>query len=235
MAGEAILLVEDDLLIQDALSYSLGKEGFKVIAASSGEVGLKIAHQQEIDLILLDLMLPIMSGLEVCREVRRFSAVPILIVTAKGEETDRIVGLELGADDYIVKPYSTRELVARIRANLRRYRHQAQDSDKKAAIVIGDIIIDRARREVTKKDQKVHLSFQEFELLLALMEAKGAVVSRDELLARAWGQEWVGGPKTLDVHVRWLREKLEADPTKPQLILTSRGLGYRMLSPEERK
>lgn len=232
MAGERLLLIEDDPMIVDALSYSLGREGFELLTAGDGEEGLRIAIESRPDLVLLDLMLPGMGGLEVCRELRRVSTVPILMVTAKGEETDRVVGLELGADDYIVKPYSTRELVARIRANLRRAAVAAPPACA-PVVTVGPLRIDLARREVVREGQLVHLSYREFELLRALLEAGGAVVTREQLLDRVWGEEWVGDPRTLDVHMRWLREKLEAEPGKPCLLLTARNVGYRMVTAGE--
>lgn len=231
MAGERLLVIEDDPMILDALGYSLAQEGFQVISATDGREGLRLAQSAQPDLVLLDLMLPGLSGLEVCREVRKTSSVPILMVTAKGEETDRVVGLELGADDYILKPYSTRELVARIRANLRRA--SGAMSDQTPIGVLGPLRIDVARREVSREGQIVHLSFREYELLQALWEARGAVVLREQLLDRVWGQDWVGDPRTLDVHMRWLREKLEAEPSRPRLLLTVRNVGYRLVTPGE--
>lgn len=231
MAGERLLVVEDDAMILDALRYSLGKEGFDVLAAGDGPEGLRLALEARPDLVLLDLMLPGMSGLEVCREIRKVSQIPILMVTAKGEETDRVVGLELGADDYIVKPYSTRELVARIRTNLRRSAMSLPGPT--TSMRLGELVIDIARRDVTRAGKSVHLSFREFELLVALLEARGAVVLREQLLNRVWGQDWVGDPRTLDVHMRWLREKLEAEPSTPRLFLTVRNVGYRLVTAEE--
>ena len=231
MPGEHLLIIEDDPMIVDALGYSLLKEGFKLTTAGDGEAGLRAAIETHPDLVLLDLMLPRMSGLEVCRELRKVSSVPILMVTAKGEETDRVVGLELGADDYIVKPYSTRELVARIRANLRRVGGMAAPASQPVAL--GSLRIDLARREVTRACQPVHLSYREFELLSALLEAGGAVVTREALLNRVWGEGWVGDPRTLDVHIRWLREKLETEPGKPRLLRTARNVGYRLVTAGE--
>jgi two-component system, OmpR family, response regulator VicR len=228
MAGEKILLVEDDPMIQDALGYSLEKEGFEVLRAFDGEEGLKLARTCFPHLVLLDLMLPKMGGLEVCREIRRQSTVPILIVTARGEETERVIGLELGADDYIVKPFGTRELLARVRANLRRV-----GFSEKAEHQIGPISMNLSRREVSKNGELVHLSFREFELLEALLNAHGAVVERAKLLDAVWGTQWVGDPRTLDVHMRWLREKLEEEPSDPKLFLTVRNVGYRLVTPEE--
>ena len=215
-------------MIQDALSYSLSKEGFEVLQAFDGPQGLELAKSSDPHLILLDLMLPTIGGLEVCREIRRFSTVPILIVTARGEETERVVGLELGADDYIVKPFGTRELIARIRANLRRVSFQAAEERH-----LGTLTIDLAKREVTRSGEPVHLSFREFELLAALLASHGAVVERAALLDSVWGTDWVGDHRTLDVHIRWLREKLEEVPAEPKLILTIRNVGYRLVTAEE--
>lgn len=228
MAGEKILLIEDDPMIQDALGYTLEREGFEVLAALDGKKGLELAQDASPDLVLLDLMLPGVGGLEVCREIRRHSTVPILIVTARGEETERVVGLELGADDYIVKPFGTRELLARIRANLRRVGFTQGQTES-----VGPLSIDLARRQVQRRGEAVHLSFREFELLAALLAARGAVVERNQLLDRVWGQDWVGDPRTLDVHVRWLREKLEDEPGRPRLLLTVRNVGYRLVTEEE--
>lgn len=226
--SERILLVEDDPMISDALSYSLSKEGFEVLQAFDGPEGLRLAKEAEPHLILLDLMLPTIGGLEVCREIRRFSTVPILMVTARGEETERVIGLELGADDYIVKPFGTRELIARIRANLRRVGFVEKKETK-----FGTVAIDFSKREVTRDGEPIHLPFREFELLAALAAAKGAVVERSALFDSVWGTDWVGDHRTLDVHIRWLREKLEEQPAQPKLILTVRGVGYRLVTAEE--
>ena len=216
-------------MIQDALGYSLEREGFVVVSALDGQQGLELARQQSPDLVLLDLMLPRMGGLEVCREIRRHSTVPILILTARGEESERVVGLELGADDYVVKPFSTRELLARIRANLRRVAFAAPPPPA----LDGPLRLDLERREVFRQGQPVHLSFREFELLKCLYLARGAVVERARLLDEVWGQDWIGDPRTMDVHIRWLREKLEEVPAEPRLILTCRNVGYRLATPEE--
>lgn len=231
MTGAELLLIEDDQMISDALKYGLEKEGFIVSQAFDGQAGLELARKNTPDLVLLDVMLPLLNGLEVCREIRRFSTVPILMVTARGEESDQVTGLELGADDYIVKPFGTRQLVARIRANLRRVGFQS-DTDS-AQEPVGKIGIDFGRRLVTRQGEPTHLSFREFELLAALFQAKGDVVNRESLLNAVWGSDWVGDPRTLDVHVRWLREKLEDDPGQPKLLLTVRGVGYRLVTSEE--
>lgn len=233
MARPKILVADDDALIVDVLAYQLKKEGYEVVVAHDGEAALALAHSAQPDLILLDVMMPKMDGWEVCRELRRTSTVPVLMLTARGEELDRVLGLELGADDYIVKPFSFRELLARVRATLRRVAFEQQRAADQAQeqVVLGSVVIDRRRHVVTRNGQTVPLSPREYDLLLALVDAGGAAVSRDELLDRVWGERWVGTPRTLDVHVRWLREKLEADPSNPQLILTVRGTGYRVAIP----
>lgn len=226
-----LLLVEDDQMISDALRYGLEREGFEVLQAFDGESGLQRAKEDQPDLVLLDIMLPKLNGLEVCREIRKTSTVPILMVTARGEEQDQVAGLELGADDYIVKPFGTRQLIARIRANLRRVGFQ--DAVSGQVVQLQGIAIDLGRRMVTKDNLAVHLSFREFELLAALLQAKGNVVERETLLNAVWGEDWVGDPRTLDVHMRWLREKLEDDPGHPKLLLTARGVGYRLVTAQE--
>lgn len=230
MAPDCILLVEDDPAIADPLRYQLERNGYRVVAAADGREALELARQAAPDLVLLDLMLPGLDGMDVCRELRRESNVPVLMMTARGEEADRVLGLELGADDYIVKPFSFRELLARIRANLRRV---ALDTRPQGPLMLGAVSIDLARRVVSRAGQPVSLSFREFELLRALALARGAVCSRESLLDGVWGPDWVGDPRTVDVHVRWLREKLESDPAHPELVLTSRGAGYRLVTPDE--
>lgn len=230
MAPDCILLVEDDPAIADPLRYQLERHGYRVVAAGDGCEALELARKTSPDLVLLDLMLPGLDGMEVCRELRRESSVPVLMMTARGEEADRVLGLEMGADDYIVKPFSFRELLARIRANLRRV---ALDTRSQGPLELGTVRIDLARRVLSKAGQPVSLSFREFELLRALALARGAVCSRESLLDGVWGPDWVGDPRTVDVHIRWLREKLESDPAHPELLLTSRGAGYRLVTPDE--
>jgi DNA-binding response OmpR family regulator len=177
-----------------------------------------------------------MDGLDVCRALRRDSDVPIIMLTARVEETDRLIGLELGADDYIVKPFSFRELLARIHAALRRAAYSQQSAgvpDPNDRVILGDLLVDRRRHTVARGGQPIALSPREYDLLGALLDANGAMVSRDDLLDRVWGEEWVGTPRTLDVHIRWLRGKIEADPAHPQLILTVRGAGYRLVTAGE--
>ena len=237
MPQETILLADDDEMIVDVLRYRLEAEGYMVIVARDGEEALRLALSANPDLVLLDVMMPRMQGWEVCRELRRTSAVPILMLTARGEEMDRVLGLELGADDYVVKPFSFRELLARIHAHLRRMTRltpqpaAAQEEDGRA--ILADVSIDRRRHIVTRAGQPVMLSPREYDLLLALLDAGGAVIERGDLLDQVWGEEWIGNPRTLDVHIRWLREKLEADPAAPRLILTVRGSGYRLVTPSE--
>ncbi len=231
MGQECILLVEDDAAIAEPLRYQLERHGYRVVSTGDGRQALELARQEPPDLVLLDLMLPGLDGLEVCRELRRESPVPVLMMTARGEEMDRVLGLEMGADDYIVKPFSFRELLARVRANLRRV---ALDTRRVAGPLELDALrVDLDRRTVTREGEPVALSFREFELLRALVLARGAVCSRECLLDTVWGPDWVGDPRTVDVHVRWLREKLERDAAHPRLLLTSRGAGYRLVTPDE--
>lgn len=232
MAIASILLADDDKLIVDVLRDQLTREGYAVIPAYDGLQALNLARTRQPDLVLLDVMMPKMQGWEVCREIRRESTVPILMLSARGEEMDRVIGLEMGADDYIVKPFSFREVLARIRANLRRVTYD-QPSGNEDSITIGAITFDRKRHQVTKDGAPVNLSQREYDLLMALLDADGAVVPRGDLLDQAWGAEWIGDPRTLDVHIRWCREKLEEDPGSPHLILTVRGVGYRLISPGE--
>lgn len=236
MTHERILLADDDALILDVLRYQLEKEGYQVLTAEDGQQALDLAQSGAPDLVLLDVMMPKLQGWEVCRELRRTSMVPILMLTARGEELDRVLGLELGADDYIVKPFSFRELLARIHAALRRVTYNQQmaiASEPESRVLLGDLLIDRRRRGVFRRRQPLSLSPREYDLLIALLDANGAVVTRDDLLDRVWGEEWVGTPRTLDVHIRWLRAKIEVDPADPRLILTVRGAGYRLVTAAE--
>jgi DNA-binding response OmpR family regulator len=232
---QTILLADDDDMIVDALSYQLEKEGYKVLKAYDGEEALELARQGNPDLVLLDVMMPKLKGWEVCQALRRESAVPILMITARGEEMDRVLGLELGADDYIVKPFSFRELLARIRATLRRITldHQSNSGAADDIVRLGHLEIDRAKHIVTCSGEPVSLSQREYDLLMALLDANGSVVKRGDLLDQVWGEEWIGDPRTLDVHIRWLREKLEKNPGSPKLIITIRGVGYRLVSADE--
>lgn len=241
MAGKPmILLADDDEMIVDVLQRQFIREGYDVEVAFDGEEALRKARTAAPDLVLLDVMMPRLQGWEVVRALRRESAVPVLMLTARGEEMDRILGLELGADDYIVKPFSFRELLARVRATLRRVSlDQPAPAPAPLApstaglMTLGYLSIDRRRYQVTRNGQPLALTQREYDLLIALLDADGAVVARADLLDRVWGESWFGDPRTLDVHIRWLREKLEQDPGHPTLILTVRGVGYRLVSPDE--
>ncbi len=227
-----ILLVDDEPLIADSLSYSLRREGFEVKAVGDGTQALQEVEDFEPDLIVLDIMLPGMSGLEVCRQLRTHSATPVIMLTARGEEIDRVLGLEVGADDYLAKPFSFRELLARIRSILRRVELDRQ-STQTQQITLGDLNLDPVARRMFKANQEIQLSAREFDLLSILMRNAGRALSRDELLTEVWGDDWIGDPRTLDVHVRWLRIKVEDDPASPRYIQTVRGHGYRFAGPEE--
>ncbi len=221
-----ILIVEDETSFSEALSFLLGKEGFDVSIAENGRTALELFKSQTFDLILLDLMIPEVSGIEVCRSIRTTSAVPIIMLTAKDSEIDKVVGLELGADDYVTKPYSSRELVARIKAVLRR--GVADDSHSEAGIhSVANIRMDIERHQVTVNGVLVPLPLKEFELLEFLMRNAGRVMTRAQLIDRVWGGDYYGDTKTLDVHIKRLRSKIEVDPANPLLIQTIRGLGYK--------
>lgn len=227
-----ILLVDDEPLITDSLSYSLRREGFEVRAVSDGPAALQEIQDFQPDLVVLDIMLPGMSGLEVCRRLRAQSAIPVIMLTARGEEIDRVLGLEVGADDYLAKPFSFRELLARIRSILRRVEMDRQMSQTQS-LTLGKLTLDPVSRRAYKGDQELQLSAREFDLLSMLMMNAGRALSRKELLSEVWGNEWVGDSRTLDVHVRWLRLKVEDDPASPKYIQTVRGHGYRFAGPEE--
>ncbi|HHY14165.1 MAG TPA: response regulator transcription factor [Thermoanaerobacterales bacterium] len=222
-----ILVVDDEKPIADILKYYLEKEGFDVLVAYDGAEAVEITFQEEPDLIILDIMLPKLDGFEVCKKLREDFAMPILMLTAKGEEADKIKGLELGADDYITKPFSNKELIARVRANLRRVNIQESwDNDTSKIIKADNLEIDLDKYEVIKNGEPVRLTLREFELLKYLACQKGQVFSREQLLENVWGYEYYGDMRTVDVTVRRLREKVEDNPSKPELILTKRGLGY---------
>jgi DNA-binding response OmpR family regulator len=227
-----ILLVDDEQLITDSLSYSLKREGFEVDIAADGISAIQAVEETHPDLIVLDLMLPDISGFEVCRRLRTFTTTPVIMLTARGEEIDRVLGLEVGADDYLAKPFSFRELLARIQAMLRRVQLDRQ-APQSQHIAMGQLGMDPVARRVYKGEQEVQLSAREFDLLAILMKNAGRAMSRDELIKLVWGDDWVGDPRTLDVHVRWLRLKIEEDPAAPQYIQTVRGFGYRFAGQEE--
>ncbi len=225
-----VLLVEDELDVAQPLVFGLQAEGFKTLHADRGKAGLEMARREKPDVILLDVRLPDTDGFTLLRTLRGESTTPIIMVTARGQELDRVMGLELGADDYIVKPFSFRELVARVRALLRRRQlDRGSGSAVTDRISSGDLALDRTARQVWKGQELVDLSPREFELLLTLMEHPGQALSRQELLDRVWGVDWVGDPRTLDVHIRWLREKIEPDAAAPYYIQTVRGHGYRFI------
>ena len=225
-----ILLVEDEASIREPLAEVLRSEGFETLVAGSVAEALEEARRSP-DLVLLDVMLPDGSGFDVCRELRRDSQVPIIMLTARGEEADRVVGLELGADDYVVKPFSAREVVARIRAVLRRTDTSAPAED--TPIEIGELRLDPARRLVTLNGDSLELSRKEYELLKLLMENAGSVVKRERVFEEVWDTQWFGSMKTLDVHVSGLRRKLGDDPSQPRFLHTVRGVGFRFASDDE--
>jgi two-component system response regulator RegX3 len=227
-----ILLVEDEESITAPLSEALSREGFEPVIAGTAAEALELAAARSPDLVLLDLGLPDGSGLDVCRELRSRSSVPIIMVTARGEETDRVVGLEVGADDYVVKPFSAREVIARVRAVLRRT--AAPPSAPLSEVVeLGDVRVDRARRSASFKGEPLELSRKEFDLLQLLVDNAGTVVTRERLIDEVWDTNWFGSTKTLDVHVSALRKKLGDDPTTPRYIHTVRGVGFRFAGQDE--
>ena len=222
-----ILVVEDEASFSEALEFLLGKEGFSVVSAETGAEALRKFDQGGIDLVLLDLMIPEVSGTEVCRQIRTKSRVPIIMLTAKDSEVDKVVGLEIGADDYVTKPYSSRELVARIHSVLRRNSGEAVDNEP-GVMTVGQIRMDIDRHHVAVNGIPVSLPLKEFELLEFLMRNAGRVLTRMQLIDRVWGSDYVGDTKTLDVHIKRLRAKIETDPANPTLLQTVRGLGYKM-------
>ncbi|HHX14119.1 MAG TPA: response regulator transcription factor [Clostridiales bacterium] len=227
MDTKKILIIEDESSIADIIKFNLEKEGFETDSAANGQLGLDKALSSNPDLILLDVMLPELDGFQVCKKIRESSSVPIIMLTAKEEEVDKVLGLELGADDYITKPFSIRELVARIRANIRRTDSNDRNSELSAnSRRFGNLSIDMNRYEVSKNGQALDLTLREFELLKYLAERENRVFTREQLLEEVWGYEYYGDIRTVDVTVRRLREKLEDDSSDPQYILTKRGIGY---------
>lgn len=223
-----VLLIEDEATVRDTLAMNLRAENYEVLTAADGVDGLQKARDDAPDLIILDLMLPELDGLSVCRMLRRDSNVPIIMLTARGTEMDRIAGLETGADDYVVKPFSLGELLARVRASLRRAR--ADNRTLTTKLAAGNLSLDLLARRTYLDQGELKLTHREFDLLAELMRNQGAVLSRDLLLNRVWGYDYVGDSHTVDVHIRWLREKIEADPSAPKRITTVRGVGYRFES-----
>jgi DNA-binding response OmpR family regulator len=226
-----VLIVDDEATLVDTIRYNLRREGYDVQAAHDGNEALRLARATTPDLVLLDLMLPGLDGLEVCRQLRRDSTVPILMLTAKDDEIDKIVGLEVGADDYMTKPFSMRELLARVRAMLRRSRmqQQAPAEDGAQSVQSGDLEADPLQRRVVLKGTSLQLKPKEFDLLVYLMQQRGRVLTRDQLLEKVWGYTFGGDTRTVDVHIRWLREKIEEDPGTPHRLETVRGVGYRFV------
>ena len=233
-----VLIVEDDPTLLETLEYSLKRQGYQVYTAADGRVALEVARQERPDALVLDVMLPGLDGFEVCRILRREMSVPILMLTARADEVDKIVGLEVGADDYLTKPFSMRELVARVKALLRRARLIREELSVERVgsgaagtpgeiLTFGDLTIDLTRREVTRQGELLHLKPKEYDLLVFLARNRGIVLSRDLILERVWGWDYDGGSRTVDVHVRWLREKIEPDPANPTRIVTVRSIGYR--------
>jgi phosphate regulon transcriptional regulator PhoB len=220
-----VLVIEDETAIAEGLAYNLRQDGLEPILAADGDTGLRLARSAKPDLILLDLMLPGIGGLDICRTLRRESDVPIIMLTAKSAEIDTIVGLEVGADDYITKPFSIREVLARIRAVLRRAGSRAEADEEE--VHVQWLKVNFAKHTVAVDDRTVSLSPKEFDLLKTLLRNRGRVMTRDLLLDRVWGEDAYVEPRTVDVHIRWLREKIEQDPSRPVLIQTVRGAGYR--------
>jgi DNA-binding response OmpR family regulator len=229
---EKILVVEDDQTLQETLAYNLERQGYEVTTAGDGQAAIELSKQINPSLVVLDIMLPVMDGYEVCRLLRKRSNVPILMLTARDDEIDRVLGLEMGADDYLTKPFSMREFIARVKAQLRRVRFDREDSDEQIpaaneTLVFDNLEIDIQRYEARLDGLPLNLKPKEFELLLFIARHRGQVLSRELIMDRVWGWDFTGGSRTVDVHIRWLREKIEQDPAKPIRIVTVRGAGYR--------
>ena len=231
---EKILVVDDEISLQETLSYNLKRQGYEVESVGDGPTALEAARRIKPDLLILDIMLPGMDGIEVCRILRQEMSTPVLMFTARDDEIDRIVGLEVGADDYLTKPFSMRELLARVKALLRRVRLMREElstttssGDSKPILTNDNLSIDTIRREIRLNAQPLAMKPKEYELLLFLAQHRGQVLSREFILERVWGWDYIGDSRTVDVHIRWLREKIEADSSSPQRIVTVRGAGYR--------
>ncbi len=230
--SKKVLIVEDELALQETLSYNLEREGYQVKVEGNGDKALAVAQDMQPDLILMDIMLPGIDGLEITRILRQKMNVPIIMLTARDDEIDRVLGLEIGADDYLTKPFSMRELLARVKAQLRRIRliREEVSTQKEPAeknITFGNLHLNRSRREATINEKTISLKPQEYDLLQFLMEHQGQVLSREHILKQVWSWDFSGGSRTVDVHIRWLREKIEPNPTTPSRIITVRGVGYR--------
>jgi two-component system, OmpR family, response regulator RegX3 len=225
-----VLVVEDEQSLREPLVYLLNKEGFETVEAEDGTVALELFEKGNIDIVLLDLMLPGVSGNEVCRTIRQSSQVPIIMLTAKDSEIDKVVGLEIGADDYVTKPYSTRELLARMKAVLRRNTEAPEATDKTGILEVGSVRMDVDRHIVQVHGEKISMPLKEFELLELLLENANRVLTRGQIIDRVWGSNYFGDTKTLDVHIKRIRSKIEDDPARPVHLLTVRGLGYKFES-----
>jgi len=227
MSAGKILIVEDEETLLEVLRYNLDKEGYNVVTAADGIQALNLARSESPDLIILDIMLPELDGFEVCRILRKDMTVPILMLTAKEAEIDKVLGLELGADDYMVKPFSMREFKARVKAILRRAAAQSKPGEG-GVLRIADLTVDLGKHQVSVGEASVSLTPKEFDLLAYLASNRGRVFSREHLLERVWGYDYIGDTRTVDVHIRWLREKLETEPSKPRRLITVRGTGYKI-------
>ncbi len=231
--AERVLVVDDEESIRTLVEYNLRQAGYDVLVAEDGQTALSIVSQRGVDLLVLDLMLPGLNGLELCKRLRQEqSQIPIIMLTARGEEIDRVLGLEMGADDYVTKPFSPRELVARVRAVLRRKVDEMAPATGDAAFVVGDVRLDPERYELTVRGEVIELTPREFELLHYLLKNLDRVVSRDQLLDRVWGYEYAGDTRLVDVHISHLRDKIEDDPRAPRYIKTVRGVGYKFVKGE---
>jgi two-component system, OmpR family, alkaline phosphatase synthesis response regulator PhoP len=219
-----ILLVDDEATIVQSLRYNLERSGYAVTAAGDGRTAVALVASEQPDLVILDIMLPLLDGIEACKEIRKTSSVPIIMLTAKDQEFDKVLALELGADDYVTKPFSLGEIIARVKARLRRTEVDLEQRDE--SITIGEITIDRSRQRLTVRGDVVALAPKEFRLLHVLMENRGRIVTRQMLLEKVWGYDFEGEHQTISVHIRWLREKIESDPNNPRHIITVRSRGY---------
>ena len=226
MQRQSVLVIEDEETLLEALRYNLSNEGYHVSVAPEGNEGLALARELQPDLVILDVMLPGLDGFQLCRILRGESDVPIMMLTARVEEIDRVVGLELGADDYVVKPFSMREFLARVRGMLRRSR-QTADGTNRGSVSAGDLELDLNSHTVRRGGAPLELKPREYALLSLMMTNTGKAYTRHEILDRVWGQDYIGDTRTVDVHIRWLREKIEPDPGNPQRLITIRGVGYR--------
>ena len=230
---EKVLVVEDETVLQETLAYNLSREGYEVKTAGDGIAGLKLARDWQPDLVLLDVMLPLLDGFEVCKRIRAESDIPVLLLTARADEIDRVIGFEIGADDYVTKPFSMRELMARVKTRIRVYQRlheqktMAEELLEPGELIQGGLVIDRKRHEVRLDGRVLEMKPKEIELLTFLMENRGRAVSRETIMEKVWGWDYYGGSRTVDVHVRWLRSKIEEDPSKPKRLVTVPGLGYR--------